>query len=61
MVQILTVFGTRPEAIKLAPVSRELRRHPRGDNYPGRALPDAAGEHRAPGDGDAGDEYGCGL
>ena len=26
--QILTVFGTRPEAIKLAPVIRELRRHP---------------------------------
>ena len=25
---ILSVFGTRPEAIKLAPVIRELRRHP---------------------------------
>ena len=28
MVQILTVSGTCPEAIKLAPVIRELRRHP---------------------------------
>jgi hypothetical protein len=26
--QILTVFGTRPEAIKLTPVIRELRKHP---------------------------------
>ncbi len=26
--KLLTVFGTRPEAIKLAPVIRELRRHP---------------------------------
>ena len=26
--KVLTVFGTRPEAIKLAPVIRELRRHP---------------------------------
>jgi len=26
--KILLVFGTRPEAIKLAPVVRELRRHP---------------------------------
>jgi len=25
--QILTVFGTRPEASKLAPVIRELRKH----------------------------------
>ena len=25
---VLTVFGTCPEAIKLAPVMRELRRHP---------------------------------
>jgi UDP-N-acetylglucosamine 2-epimerase (non-hydrolysing) len=27
--RILIVFGTRPEAIKLAPVIRELRRHPK--------------------------------
>jgi len=26
--KVLSVFGTRPEAIKLAPVIRELRRHP---------------------------------
>ena len=26
--KILSVFGTRPEAIKLALVSRELQRHP---------------------------------
>jgi UDP-N-acetylglucosamine 2-epimerase (non-hydrolysing) len=26
--KVLTVFGTRPEASKLAPVSWELRRHP---------------------------------
>jgi hypothetical protein len=26
--KILSVFGTRPEATKLAPVIRELRRHP---------------------------------
>ncbi len=31
MKRILVVFGTRPEAIKLAPVIRELRRHP--DRY----------------------------
>jgi UDP-N-acetylglucosamine 2-epimerase (non-hydrolysing) len=28
MVCVLTVSGTRPEANKLAPVIRELRRHP---------------------------------
>jgi len=28
MPRILTIFGTRPEAIKLAPVVRELERHP---------------------------------
>jgi UDP-N-acetylglucosamine 2-epimerase (non-hydrolysing) len=27
-VKVLCVFGTRPEAIKMAPVVRELRRHP---------------------------------
>jgi UDP-N-acetylglucosamine 2-epimerase (non-hydrolysing) len=26
--KVLSVFGTRPEAIKLAPVIREPRRHP---------------------------------
>lgn len=30
--KVLTVFGTRPEAMKLAPVIRELRR------YPGRVV-----------------------
>ena len=28
MIKILSVFGTRPEAIKMAPVIRELERHP---------------------------------
>lgn len=28
MIRVLSVFGTRPEAIKLVPVIRELRRHP---------------------------------
>jgi UDP-N-acetylglucosamine 2-epimerase (non-hydrolysing) len=28
MVKVLTVFGTRPEVIKMAPVIKELRRHP---------------------------------
>lgn len=28
MIRILTIFGTRPEAIKLAPVLRELEKHP---------------------------------
>ncbi len=28
MLRILSIFGTRPEAIKLAPVIRELERHP---------------------------------
>ena len=27
-IKVLTLFGTRPEAIKLAPVIRALRRHP---------------------------------
>jgi len=27
-VKVLTVFGTRPEAIKLAPILRELRSRP---------------------------------
>lgn len=28
MIRVLSVFGTRPEAIKMAPVVRELARHP---------------------------------
>ncbi len=28
MIKILSIFGTRPEAIKMAPVIRELRRYP---------------------------------
>ena len=28
MIQVLCIFGTRPEAIKMAPVVRELRKHP---------------------------------
>lgn len=28
MIKILTVFGTRPEAIKMAPVVKELEKHP---------------------------------
>jgi len=28
MIRVLSIFGTRPEAIKLAPVILELRRHP---------------------------------
>jgi UDP-N-acetylglucosamine 2-epimerase (non-hydrolysing) len=28
MIKVLSVFGTRPEAIKLAPVIREVRKHP---------------------------------
>lgn len=28
MIRVLTVFGTRPEAIKMAPVIMELKRHP---------------------------------
>ena len=28
MIKVLSVFGTRPEAIKMAPVVQELARHP---------------------------------
>lgn len=28
MIKVLTIFGTRPEAIKMAPVLRELAKHP---------------------------------
>lgn len=31
MVKVLCVFGTRPEAIKMAPVIRELRKHPEAE------------------------------
>lgn len=30
MLRVLCIFGTRPEAIKMAPVVRELQKHPRG-------------------------------
>jgi UDP-N-acetylglucosamine 2-epimerase (non-hydrolysing) len=30
--KVLTVFGTRPEAVKLAPVIRELEKHPEIDS-----------------------------
>ena len=29
MISVLSVFGTRPEAIKMAPVVRELQKHPK--------------------------------
>jgi UDP-N-acetylglucosamine 2-epimerase (non-hydrolysing) len=29
MLKVLTIFGTRPEAIKMAPVINELRKHPK--------------------------------
>jgi UDP-N-acetylglucosamine 2-epimerase (non-hydrolysing) len=32
MLKVLTVFGTRPEAVKLAPVIRELEKHPEIDS-----------------------------
>ena len=28
MLKVLSIFGTRPEAIKMAPVIKELARHP---------------------------------
>jgi len=28
MIKVLSVFGTRPEAIKMAPVVKELEKHP---------------------------------
>ncbi|EKS9886186.1 UDP-N-acetylglucosamine 2-epimerase, partial [Burkholderia pyrrocinia] len=31
MQRVLTVFGTRPEAIKMAPLVHELKRHPAFD------------------------------
>ena len=42
MIKVLTVFGTRPEAIKLAPVIRELERRP--DTFESRIC--VTGQHR---------------
>jgi len=42
MIKILTVFGTRPEAIKLAPVIKELERRP--DRFDSRVC--VTGQHR---------------
>jgi UDP-N-acetylglucosamine 2-epimerase (non-hydrolysing) len=42
MIKVLTVFGTRPEAIKLAPVIRELER--RADTFESRVC--VTGQHR---------------
>lgn len=42
MLKVLTVFGTRPEAIKMAPVIRELELHP--ESF--RSLVCVTGQHR---------------
>src|SRR2546421_7229868 len=42
MIKVLTVFGTRPEAIKLAPVIQELER--RSDTFESRIC--VTGQHR---------------
>jgi UDP-N-acetylglucosamine 2-epimerase (non-hydrolysing) len=42
MIKVLTVFGTRPEAIKLAPVIRELEQRP--DSFESRVC--VTGQHR---------------
>lgn len=42
MLTVLSVFGTRPEAIKMAPVVRELKRHGRDI----RSLTCSTGQHR---------------
>lgn len=42
MKRVLVLFGTRPEVIKLAPVVRELRRHP--DRFRARIC--STGQHR---------------
>jgi UDP-N-acetylglucosamine 2-epimerase (non-hydrolysing) len=42
MIKVLTVFGTRPEAIKLAPVIKELERRP--DRFESRIC--VTGQHR---------------
>ncbi|MGH2792194.1 MAG: non-hydrolyzing UDP-N-acetylglucosamine 2-epimerase, partial [Actinomycetota bacterium] len=43
MIKVLSVFGTRPEAIKMAPVMKELGRHP--DHIISRVC--VTGQHRA--------------
>jgi len=43
MIKVLSVFGTRPEAIKMAPVIKELGRHP--DHIISRVC--VTGQHRA--------------
>ncbi len=42
MIRVLCIFGTRPEAIKMAPVVRELQEHP--DRFRVRTC--AAAQHR---------------
>ena len=42
MITVLSVFGTRPEAIKMAPVIKELERHPQAI----RSLICSVGQHR---------------
>ena len=42
MIKVLSVFGTRPEAIKMAPVLAELERHP--DHIISRVC--VTGQHR---------------
>jgi len=42
MFTVLSILGTRPEAIKMAPVIAELRRHP--DEI--RSIVCSAGQHR---------------
>lgn len=37
MKKILSIFGTRPEAIKMAPVIKELEKHP--DSFVSLLLP----------------------
>ena len=42
MKKVMLVFGTRPEAIKMAPLVREFRRHP--DFF--RTVVCVSGQHR---------------
>jgi UDP-N-acetylglucosamine 2-epimerase (non-hydrolysing) len=42
MFTVLSILGTRPEAIKMAPVIAELRRHP----HEIRSVVCSAGQHR---------------
>ena len=42
MKKVMLVFGTRPEAIKMAPLVREFRRHP--DSF--RTVVCVSGQHR---------------